>query len=225
MRLRDASMGQLTGIQLFAVWALPILFAITVHEAAHGYIASKFGDDTALSLGRVTFNPIKHIDLMGTIIVPALMLLFTGFVFGWAKPVPINWQKLKNPRVDMALVALAGPFANFLMVFCWAFIAKLGVYLLAQNHEWARAIVYMGIAGININLVLMILNLIPIPPLDGSRVLFSFLPNNVVTKLQSFELIGLFVLVGLLASGLLTPLIIIPTVILKNLVALLFGLT
>lgn len=218
-------MGQLTGIQLFAVWALPILFAITVHEAAHGYIASKFGDDTALSLGRVTFNPIKHIDLMGTIIVPALMLLFTGFVFGWAKPVPINWQKLKNPRVDMALVALAGPFANFLMVFCWAFIAKLGVYLLAQNHEWARAIVYMGIAGININLVLMILNLIPIPPLDGSRVLFSFLPNNVVTKLQSFELIGLFVLVGLLASGLLTPLIIIPTVILKNLVALLFGLT
>lgn len=217
-------MEQLTLPQLFAVWALPVLFAITVHEAAHGWIANKLGDDTAKTLGRVTLNPLKHIHWLGTIVLPALMLATTGIIFGWAKPVPINWSRLKNPRWDMAWVALAGPGSNFVMAFAWAAIAKFGLYLLSLRYEWARAIVYMGIAGININLILMLLNLIPLPPLDGSRVLYSVLPNRLSQSLQHLEFTGLIILLVLLLTGVLTPIIIVPSIYLKNLIMNLFGI-
>jgi Zn-dependent protease len=217
-------MEQLTLPQLFAVWALPVLFAITVHEAAHGWLANIFGDDTAKSLGRVTLNPIKHIDWLGTIILPAVMLATTGMVFGWAKPVPVNWSRLRNLRLDMALVALAGPAANFLMAFIWGGIAKFGLYLLSFKYDWARAIVYMGIAGVNINLILMLLNLIPLPPLDGSRVLYSVLPARLTLTLQHLEFTGLIILMVLLITGILTPIIIVPSIFLKNLILGLYGI-
>lgn len=217
-------MENLSVPQLIAVWALPVLFAITVHEAAHGWIASKFGDNTAKAQGRVTFNPIKHIHWFGTIVLPAILLVLTGVVFGWAKPVPINWNNLHHPRRDMAFVALAGPFANFLMIFFWALAAKLGLILLAKNLLWAKAIVYMGLAGININLILMLLNLIPIPPLDGSRVLYSLLPPKVSARFQNLEVTGFLILMLLLFSGLLNPIIIIPSLYIRNLVLTIFGL-
>lgn len=216
---------------MIAVWTLPVLFAITVHEAAHGYIAYQLGDSTAKSLGRVTLNPLRHIDWFGTIILPAALLFFTGFVFGWAKPVPINWNNLQSPRRDMALVALAGPGANLLMVFFWAMVAKLGLFLLTTSGEWAKAIVYMGYAGININLLLMLINLIPIPPLDGSRILYSFLPTRIAERLKNFEsasllnlLLLLFSLVLLLFSGILSPTIIYVLRTLRNLVTSVFGI-
>lgn len=214
-------MEPLTIPQLIAVWALPVLFAITLHETAHGWVASKLGDDTAKMLGRISLNPLHHIDLVGTILVPAVLLMTTGFIFGWAKPVPINWNQLNHPKRDMALVAIAGPIANLLMAIIWALIAKLGFYI---HYDWAKAIIYMGVAGININLILMIINLIPIPPLDGSRVLYSFLPNRWVYHLQHHELIGLIILMLLLFTGILTPVILIPTALLKNVISGLVGL-
>jgi Zn-dependent protease len=217
-------MENLTLPQLFAIWALPVLFGITVHEAAHGWVASKLGDNTAKLQGRVTFNPLKHISWFGTIILPCLLLLLTGVVFGWAKPVPVDWNKLNNPRRDMAFVAIAGPFANFLMILFWALMAKCGLILLTNHMLWGKAIVYMGFAGININLILMLLNLIPIPPLDGSRVLYSFLPPHISRGLQNFEMTGLLILVLLLFSGLLAPVIVIPSVYIRNLIMSLFGL-
>lgn len=217
-------MEQLTIPQLFAVWALPVIFAITVHEAAHGYIASKLGDNTAKMLGRVTLNPIKHIHWLGTIVLPTFLLLTTGMVFGWAKPVPINWSRLNHPRRDMALVALAGPGSNFLMALIWAAIAKFGLYLLSLKYDWAKAIIYMGMAGININLILMLLNLIPLPPLDGSRVLYSFLPARLSLTLQHMEFTGLIILMLLLVTGILTPLIIAPAMFLRNVILTLFNI-
>lgn len=218
-------MENLTIPQLFAVWALPVLFAITVHEAAHGWMAYKLGDDTAKSLGRVTLNPLKHIHWFGTIVLPTLLLFLTGFVFGWAKPVPINWSKLKRPRRDMAFVALAGPMANFLMILFWAGAAKFGLFLVGKNLLWAKAIAYMGFAGININLILMLLNLIPIPPLDGSRVLYSLLPPKISERFQNLEVTGLLILMILLFSGLLNPIILVPSMYIRNAVMNLFGLS
>jgi Zn-dependent protease len=217
-------MGNLTIAQLIAVWTLPVLFAITAHEAAHGWVAYKFGDPTAKSLGRVTFNPLNHIHWLGTIVLPFFMLLFTGFLFGWAKPVPINWSMLKNPRRDMALVALAGPMANFLMIFIWALAAKLGLFLFEENMAWAKGIIYMGYAGININLILMLLNLIPIPPLDGSRVLYTLMPTRVLAKFQGFENAGILLLLLLLFSGLLSPIILTPSSYIKKWLFSFFGI-
>jgi Zn-dependent protease len=217
-------MEHLTIPQLFAVWALPILFAITVHEAAHGWVAAKCGDNTALSLGRVTLNPIKHIDLIGTIIVPTIMLFLSGIVIGWAKPVPINWNNLNRPRRDMAFVALAGPAANFLMALIWASLAKLGIFLTQSGYSWAEAIYYMGSAGIDINIILLILNLIPIPPLDGSRVIYSFLPTRITDQLKLIEPYGLIVLLMLLVLGGLSILVLMPAVILKSFIINIFNL-
>ena len=202
-------MEGLSTIQKIAVFALPILFAITVHEAAHGWSANRLGDTTAKMLGRVTFNPFKHIDPIGTIAVPLVLVILAKlggtplFLFGWAKPVPVNWHNLGNPRRDMALVALAGPGANLLMAILWALAIKLGVELLNTLEWMAIPLIYMGVAGILINLVLMVLNLMPILPLDGGRVLNSLLPARLAVLYARMEPFGLLIIVLLLMTGIL----------------------
>jgi Zn-dependent protease len=194
---------ELTTIQIFASWALPVLFAITVHEAAHGFVANALGDRTAKILGRLSLNPIKHIDLLGTIIIPGLLLLLgSGFIIGWAKPVPISERNLKNPRRDMAIIAIAGPLSNFIMAFLWALIAKGGVFLHAHGMEAATAIYYMGIAGIQINILLAVFNMLPIPPLDGGHLLMMVLPEKWALQLRRITPFGFFFLLLLLYLGL-----------------------
>lgn len=190
-----------------AVWALPVLFAITFHEVAHGWVANKLGDSTARMLGRLTANPLKHIDLIGTIVVPlAMVLLQTGFVFGWAKPIPVNTRNLKNPRKDMAIVAVAGPLANLAMAIFWVFIYKLGSEGIGGDNI-ARGIMSMGQAGILINLVLFVFNLLPIPPLDGGRVLSGFVPTSISDMLDKIEPYGFFIVIGLLYFGVLNTIL------------------
>lgn len=207
-----------------AIWALPILFAITLHEAAHGWVASKCGDKTALMMGRVTLNPLKHIDLVGTILLPILFLMLGGIVFGWAKPVPVDWRNLRNFRIDAPLVALAGPFSNLLMALIWAGIAKLAFIGVQNGTQNYGLFVLMGIAGIQINLMLMILNLIPIPPLDGSRVIQSLLPQNMFYGFDKLAPYGMIILVLLLVTGVLFSILEIPFIELYRLIASLFGL-
>ena len=169
-------METLNRIQLLAVLALPVVLAITVHEAAHGWVANRLGDRTALMLGRVTFNPIKHIDPIGTILVPAVSFLLVGFLFGWAKPVPVNQRNLRHPRRDMALVAVAGPAVNLVMASAWGLAIYGGLRLVNLNQWVALPLIYMGAAGVLINVFLMVLNLVPLLPLDGGRVLNALLP-------------------------------------------------
>lgn len=197
-------MLEMTIIQKIAIWALPILFAITVHEVAHGWVASKLGDQTAKLSGRLTLNPIKHIDWVGTIILPLLMLLFTSFIFGWAKPVPVDPRNLRHPRSDMAIVAAAGPIANLLMALFWAGIAKIGYMLLPEENWFSLPLVLMGNAGIIINVVLGVLNCLPIPPLDGGRVLLSVVPGRIAWQLNRFEPYGFLLLILLMFSGVLS---------------------
>ena len=190
--------------QLIAVSILPILFAITVHEVAHGWVAMRLGDPTAQRLGRLTLNPLKHIDPVGTVLVPALLLILkTGFVFGWAKPVPVTWENLRNPKRDMVLVAVAGPGANLLMAFLWGVIAKIGTLLPAGAQWAAEPMQYMGVIGILINALLMVFNLLPLPPLDGGRVAVGLLPGPWAWRLSRVEPFGFFILIGLMITGVL----------------------
>ncbi len=200
-------MQGLTIIQFAVVAVYPQLVALTVHETAHGWVASRLGDKTAMMLGRVTLNPIKHIDPMGTILVPGLLMILGGFIFGWAKPVPVTWQNLRNPKRDMALVAVAGPLANLLMALAWALVAKLGVILTPVFPWVATPMVLMGKVGIFINVILMVLNLLPLPPLDGGRVLTGILPGPLAWRVSRIEPYGFFILIALLASGWLGKLI------------------
>ncbi len=216
-------MNELTLLQRVVVWVLPVIFAITVHEVAHGWVAKKYGDNTAFMLGRLTLNPIKHIDLLGTIILPGLLLLTgTGFIFGWAKPVPVDPRYFKNPRRDMAIVALAGPVSNLLMAIGWALCARLGVVL---NMEVVTLpLIYTGIAGISINLVLALINLLPIPPLDGSRILTGILPSRLAWKYNQLERYGFIILLLLLATGALGAILAYPMYIVQQLFFSIAGL-
>ena len=194
---------ELNTIQMIAVWALPVLFAITAHEAAHAYAAKKLGDPTAFMLGRMTFNPLKHIDPIGTILLPLLCVLLPGgFLFGYAKPVPVDFNRLKNPRRDMRWVAAAGPLANFVMAFFWALMFSFATSSLNRN-SFQLPLALMSQAGIQINVVLMVLNLLPIPPLDGGRIAVSLLPHQQASMLSKVEPYGFFILIGLLVTGLL----------------------
>jgi Zn-dependent protease len=182
--------------QTLLIWVIPVLFAITLHEAAHGWTASKFGDHTARMMGRVTLNPIKHIDPVGTILVPlALLIMSTGFIFGWAKPVPINFNALRSPKSGMIWVALAGPGANFVMTISWLFVAILSI------NTNIPILLKMAGAGIFINILLAVFNLLPIPPLDGSRVISALLPNPLAYRYNQLERYGFFILIGLMFLG------------------------
>jgi Zn-dependent protease len=196
----------LTLIQKIAVFAIPVIFAITLHEAAHGYVAMKFGDKTAWMLGRVTANPFKHIDPVGTIGLPLFLLLMsklTGgptFLFGWAKPVPVNFSALRHPKRDMLWVAAAGPGANLLMAVFWGAMIQVGH---ALGESFGLPIMLMGAAGILINAMLAALNLLPLPPLDGGRIAVSLLPYKPASMLARVEPYGFFILIFLMLTGLL----------------------
>jgi Zn-dependent protease len=188
-------------IQTLLIYAIPVLFAITVHETAHGWVASLLGDHSARMMGRITLNPLKHIDLVGTIIVPAFLYFTSGFIFGWAKPVPINYQALRSPKKDMLWVAIAGPVSNFMMVAIW-----LIVTLIAINTD-SYFLAKMAQVGVQINLLLAVLNLLPLPPLDGGRVVSSLLPPKLSYQYDQLEPYGLFILLGLLFLGIFQTLI------------------
>ncbi len=191
-------------MQTIAIWALPVLFAITVHEVAHGWVAKLRGDKTAMMLGRLTLNPIKHIDPVGTVLLPLLLVVMgTGFVFGWAKPVPVTMQNLRSPKQDMVWVALAGPASNGVMALLWLGIMLAGALLLHTTPWMAEPMLYMGQAGVMINAVLMVLNLVPLPPLDGGRIVTGLLPGQLSWQFSRIEPYGFFILIALLATGIL----------------------
>jgi Zn-dependent protease len=217
-------MQELTMVQKIAVWAIPVLFAITLHEVAHGWVARKLGDPTAEMLGRLTLNPLKHIDPIGTVLIPLLLLVLGGFIFGWAKPVPVTPQNLRNPRRDMAIVAAAGPLSNLLMAVFWVLIVKLAFALSANMPQFATPLSYMGIAGVTINLVLMVLNLIPLPPLDGGRVVNGLLPPRLSWQYSRIEPYGFFIILALLATGALSYIISPPFMLLRSLLFKMVGL-
>lgn len=200
-------MMELNLVQKIAVWALPVLFAITVHEVAHGWVARRLGDPTAQMMGRLTLNPLKHIDPIGTVLVPLVLLVLGGFIFGWAKPVPVTWQNLRRPKRDMAIVAAAGPGANLLMAIGWGLVAKLGYLMVAQFPFIGQPMIYMGGAGILINIILMVLNLLPLPPLDGGRVMSALLPGPLAYQYSRIEPFGFFILLALLITGVLGALL------------------
>jgi Zn-dependent protease len=180
-------------IRTIAVYALPVLFAITLHEAAHAYAAKYFGDNTAYSQGRMSLNPLVHVDIWGTIVIPIVMFLFSGFVFGYAKPVPVEFGRLRNPKRDMAWVSLAGPLANFIMAVLWLILGVLLVFF-QVGEEFPHKVAQ---AGIVTNLLIMAFNLLPIPPLDGGRVVTAMLPHRAAYAFARIEPYGFFVVLAL----------------------------
>jgi Zn-dependent protease len=185
-------------IQKIAVFAIPAIFAITLHEAAHAFAARYFGDNTAYMLGRMTLNPIKHIDPIWTIVVPLATLLLSGFIFGAAKPVPVNFGALRNPKRDSIWVAAAGPLANLLMILIWAIVAKVALSM--PQSAPVQYLSYVGQAGILVNALLMIFNLFPLLPLDGGRIVAGLLPNNLAYQYSKIEPYGMFILIGLMIT-------------------------
>jgi Zn-dependent protease len=211
-------------IQDVAIGAIPILFAITLHEAAHGYVARYFGDMTADKAGRITLNPLHHIDPVGTVILPLLMFWATSgaFVFGWAKPVPVNFAALRRPKQDMLWVAIAGPASNLAMAMCWALLYKMG--LMFPENYFSGPLLGMAQIGLQINVILMVLNLLPLPPLDGGRVAVSLLPHRQAFQLAKVEPYGMFILIFLAVTQVLS-LILLPLVnMVFKLILLIFGI-
>ena len=196
---------ELNLVQTLAIYALPVIFAITLHEAAHGYVARHFGDNTAYMLGRVSLNPLRHIDMVGTILLPLLILVASklfgsgGILFGWAKPVPVNFSALRHPKRDMLWVAAAGPLANLLMAMLWALTLKIA--LITPLNLFTQPLSLMATVGIEVNLVLMVLNLLPILPLDGGRIAVSLLPNRLAYSFSRLEPYGFPILLVLLFTN------------------------
>ena len=214
-------------IQTIAIAALPVIFAITLHEAAHGYAARHFGDTTAWVAGRISLNPLRHIDPIGTLLVPAV-IVFTSyvaldsvFIFGWAKPVPVNFGRLRNPKRDMLWVAGAGPAANLAMALAWALLFKL--VALMPIHAYSLPLAEMARIGINVNIGLMVLNLLPLPPLDGGRIAVSLLPYPLAVRFSQLERWGFPILLVLLFTGLLGDIMRPFVVALKRLIVLLIS--
>src|SRR6476620_3922756 len=195
-------------VQVIAVYAIPVILAITLHEAAHGYVAMRFGDMTAYAAGRVSLNPIRHIDPVGTVALPLALLALTkligggGMLFGWAKPVPVNFANLRRPKQDMFWVAAAGPFSNLAMSLAWACAYKIGSGFVATNPA-VTWLVLVGACGIFVNVIFMVLNLLPLPPLDGGRIAVSLLPHRLAWQLSRVERYGFIILIVLLVTGLL----------------------
>ncbi len=192
---------ELSVIQVIAIYALPVVFAITLHEASHAYAAKYFGDLTAYSQGRVSLNPIKHIDPIGTVVLPLVLLALSklfggGFIFGWAKPVPVNFGNLRNPKRHMLWVAAAGPAANLVMAIFWVLMVKLAMSDIAGSFSVPLAL--MGAAGIMVNAIFMVLNLLPIPPLDGGRIMVSLLPHRQAYQFSRIEPYGFIIIIVLL---------------------------
>lgn len=212
-----------TLIQTLAIAALPVIFAITLHEAAHGYAARHFGDLTAWQAGRISLNPIRHIDLIGTIVVPVSILLLSAgnFLFGWAKPVPVNFGRLRKPKQDMFWVAAAGPGANLFMALAWALMFKFAEA--APDNAYSLPMARMADIGIDVNLVLMALNLLPIPPLDGGRIAVSLLPHRMAWNFARIEPLGFPILLLLLFTGILGSILGPVIGLLRLLVAALFN--
>lgn len=189
-------------IQTIAIYAIPVVFAITLHEAAHGYVARHFGDRTAFMLGRISLNPVRHIDAVGTVIVPLLILVTSklfggaGILFGWAKPVPVNFHALRHPKRDMLWVAAAGPAANLAMALAWALVLKVALVL--PKGDYSLPLSLMAEAGVTVNIVLMVLNLLPILPLDGGRIAVSLLPDRLALGYARLEPFGFPILLALI---------------------------
>ncbi|HKW80753.1 MAG TPA: site-2 protease family protein [Casimicrobiaceae bacterium] len=214
-------------LETIALYAVPVVFAITLHEASHGYVARIFGDHTAYMLGRVTLNPLKHIDPVGTVIVPLVLLLLSklagggGFLFGWAKPVPVNFGNLRNPKRDMLWVAAAGPAANFAMALFWMLIYRVSS---PDGALASEGMMLMSRAGVLVNVVLMVLNLLPIPPLDGGRIALSLLPRTLAAGYARIEPYGFMIILLLLASNtlnrLMSPLVLLVLRLLQAIVGI-----
>jgi Zn-dependent protease len=212
-------------MEIVALYAIPMVFAITLHEAAHGYVAKHLGDYTAYQQGRISLNPLVHIDPVGTVLIPIVLVVLTAgqFVFGWAKPVPVNFSNLRNPKRDMLWVAAAGPGANLLMALIWGLWLKLA-FVLPANY-FSYPLQEMAKGGVMINLALMVLNLIPIPPLDGGRIAVSLLPNRLAYRFAMIEPYGFIIVIALLATRVL-GVVLGPLVMLgRNLIYALFGLS
>ncbi|MBI5430851.1 MAG: site-2 protease family protein [Nitrosomonadales bacterium] len=209
-------------IQTITLAAIPILFAITLHEAAHGYVARHFGDMTAYQEGRISLNPMRHIDPVGTVLLPLLTLVLGGVLFGWAKPVPVNFAALRRPKQDMLWVAIAGPASNLAMALGWGLLFKLTWWY--PDNYFAEPLLGMAEWGIKINVILMVLNLLPLPPLDGGRVAVSLLPHRQAYQLAKIEPYGMFILIFLAITPVLGWILLPLVNLVYRLISLLFGI-